>query len=119
GERGYGGERGGSSAAGVYFKKRFRGNAGTSGDLRHAPRSAGLAEQHAQAFAAGVLEVAERVSDHTVILIPVFFSSRRRHTILTCDWSSDVCSSDLRGDPVGSESSSGKDGNARSSSRRI
>src|SRR6201982_913027 len=26
----------------------------------------------------------------------VFFSSRRRHTRLTCDWSSDVCSSDLR-----------------------
>src|SRR6266480_5168059 len=25
-----------------------------------------------------------------------FFSSRRRHTIFTCDWSSDVCSSDLR-----------------------
>src|SRR5690242_2582665 len=25
-----------------------------------------------------------------------FFSSRRRHTSLTCDWSSDVCSSDLR-----------------------
>src|SRR5690242_21534180 len=25
----------------------------------------------------------------------VFFSSRRRHTRLTCDWSSDVCSSDL------------------------
>src|SRR5690242_21622694 len=24
-----------------------------------------------------------------------FFSSSRRHTILTCDWSSDVCSSDL------------------------
>src|SRR6267142_986617 len=24
-----------------------------------------------------------------------FFSSRRRHTMLTCDWSSDVCSSDL------------------------
>src|SRR6266571_3427884 len=24
-----------------------------------------------------------------------FFSSRRRHTSLTCDWSSDVCSSDL------------------------
>src|SRR6266571_8460991 len=23
-----------------------------------------------------------------------FFSSRRRHTRLTCDWSSDVCSSD-------------------------
>src|SRR5450631_4609794 len=25
-----------------------------------------------------------------------FFSSRRRHTSLTCDWSSDVCSSDLK-----------------------
>src|SRR5580698_10674123 len=24
-----------------------------------------------------------------------FFSSRRRHTRVTCDWSSDVCSSDL------------------------
>src|SRR6266480_61753 len=24
-----------------------------------------------------------------------FFSSRRRHTSVTCDWSSDVCSSDL------------------------
>src|SRR6266446_1025944 len=28
-----------------------------------------------------------------------FFSSRRRHTRLQGDWSSDVCSSDLRGDP--------------------
>src|SRR3954464_7926430 len=27
----------------------------------------------------------------------VFFSSRRRHTRLSCDWSSDVCSSDLTG----------------------
>src|SRR5690242_21408161 len=27
-----------------------------------------------------------------------FFSSRRRHTRLTCDWSSDVCSSDLNHD---------------------
>src|SRR5438034_5644988 len=26
---------------------------------------------------------------------PFFFSSRRRHTISLCDWSSDVCSSDL------------------------
>src|SRR3954462_9603630 len=26
-----------------------------------------------------------------------FFSSRRRHTRLSCDWSSDVCSSDLGG----------------------
>src|SRR4030066_185283 len=29
-----------------------------------------------------------------------FFSSRRRHTRFKCDWSSDVCSSDL-GDTVG------------------
>src|SRR5438477_12915608 len=30
-----------------------------------------------------------------------FFSSRRRHTRLTCDWSSDVCSSDLRSPGAG------------------
>src|SRR5688572_32212446 len=29
-----------------------------------------------------------------------FFSSRRRHTRFDCDWSSDVCSSDLRGEVV-------------------
>src|SRR6266480_2401564 len=29
-----------------------------------------------------------------------FFSSRRRHTRLTCDWSSDVCSSDLDDDAL-------------------
>src|SRR6478736_162574 len=28
-------------------------------------------------------------------LFVFFFSSRRRHTIFDCDWSSDVCSSDL------------------------
>src|SRR5256886_16372591 len=28
--------------------------------------------------------------------VSVFFSSRRRHTRFDCDWSSDVCSSDLR-----------------------
>src|SRR4051812_50011974 len=32
-----------------------------------------------------------------------FFSSRRRHTRLTCDWSSDVCSSDLEIGDVGGE----------------
>src|SRR5690242_21946509 len=31
----------------------------------------------------------------SLILILFFFSSRRRHRRLTCDWSSDVCSSDL------------------------
>src|SRR2546430_11775409 len=29
-----------------------------------------------------------------------FFSSRRRHTRFDCDWSSDVCSSDLLADSV-------------------
>src|SRR6266853_1727941 len=62
----------------------------------------------------------ERVPDHRVAAIvlflfllvlnyiPVFFffSSRRRHTIFDCDWSSDVCSSDLLvGDPVQGEHS--------------
>src|SRR2546430_9721208 len=28
-------------------------------------------------------------------IIGLFFSSRRRHTRFDCDWSSDVCSSDL------------------------
>src|SRR2546430_16956093 len=37
-----------------------------------------------------------------------FFSSRRRHTRFDCDWSSDVCSSDLAGtarfaSPLGTE----------------
>src|SRR6266480_2231600 len=32
-----------------------------------------------------------------VLFVFFFFSSRRRHTRLTCDWSSDVCSSDLNG----------------------
>src|SRR5205085_12369143 len=30
---------------------------------------------------------------------PFFFSSGRRHTRFGCDWSSDVCSSDLKGRP--------------------
>src|SRR5689334_23944955 len=30
-----------------------------------------------------------------------FFSSRRRHTRWNCDWSSDVCSSDLHGAIIG------------------
>src|SRR5256884_3634304 len=31
----------------------------------------------------------------TTIVLPFFFSSRRRHTRCSRDWSSDVCSSDL------------------------
>src|SRR5438477_2928562 len=34
-------------------------------------------------------------TDLITICFFFFFSSRRRHTRLTCDWSSDVCSSDL------------------------
>src|SRR5256886_7436899 len=33
-------------------------------------------------------------------MVLFFFSSRRRHTRFDCDWSSDVCSSDLAEDPV-------------------
>src|SRR5260370_19833307 len=50
-----------------------------------------------------------------------FFSSRRRHTRFKCDWSSDVCSSDLNADsgkkevnntknPEASERSSNRNG---------
>src|SRR2546429_5182626 len=34
-------------------------------------------------------------SDAILVLCFFFFSSRRRHTICSRDWSSDVCSSDL------------------------
>src|SRR5262249_57942667 len=33
---------------------------------------------------------------HVTFFVFFFFSSRRRHTRLVSDWSSDVCSSDLR-----------------------
>src|SRR5688572_32059696 len=33
-----------------------------------------------------------------IFLFFFFFSSRRRHTRFDCDWSSDVCSSDLEAD---------------------
>src|SRR5688572_8069153 len=35
------------------------------------------------------------------LLFFFFFSSRRRHTRFDCDWSSDVCSSDLRASSAG------------------
>src|SRR5438477_11073589 len=47
-----------------------------------------------------------RLEDRVATLahnVSFFFSSRSRHTRLTCDWSSDVCSSDLargRGAPL-------------------
>src|SRR5256886_4160049 len=36
-----------------------------------------------------------RTYRHTSLVLFFFFSSRRRHTRFDCDWSSDVCSSDL------------------------
>src|SRR2546430_13490899 len=38
---------------------------------------------------------APRVEVVNVAIVRFFFSSRRRHTRFDCDWSSDVCSSDL------------------------
>src|SRR5256886_4314536 len=37
---------------------------------------------------------------HLLFVTFFFFSSRRRHTRFDCDWSSDVCSSDLRPAPA-------------------
>src|SRR2546430_7460742 len=36
------------------------------------------------------------VQEMVLFVYCFFFSSRRRHTRFDCDWSSDVCSSDLR-----------------------
>src|SRR5689334_25346985 len=38
-----------------------------------------------------------------------FFSSRRRHTRWNCDWSSDVCSSDLDASGIERERASGEE----------
>src|SRR2546430_9579739 len=47
-----------------------------------------------------------------------FFSSRRRHTIFDCDWSSDVCSSDLVQDAAVGERRSAADGDVRPEANR-
>src|SRR2546430_5787556 len=39
-------------------------------------------------------------SERLWAVAPILFSSIRRHTRFDCDWSSDVCSSDLGGTPV-------------------
>src|SRR5256886_7894777 len=46
---------------------------------------------------AGRLNVSE-YAGHGIEFSFFFFSSRRRHTRFDCDWSSDVCSSDLEND---------------------
>src|SRR5205085_9128068 len=43
------------------------------------------------------------------ILFFFFFSSRRRHTRFDCDWSSDVCSSDLMTRPPARKAAIGED----------
>src|SRR2546430_696163 len=43
--------------------------------------------------------IKERILVISLLLHFFFFSSRRRHTRFDCDWSSDVCSSDLRWTP--------------------
>src|SRR2546430_4523576 len=60
----------------------------------------GCNRRHSQAGARSGRAAAEPVpySEGTSLTVFfVFFSSRRRHTRFDCDWSSDVCSSDLRG----------------------
>src|SRR5256886_9282390 len=39
--------------------------------------------------------ICEGLSQQVILIVCFFFSSRRRHTRFDCDWSSDVCSSDL------------------------
>src|SRR6266478_2624435 len=39
--------------------------------------------------------LADVVGPYRKLVMAFFFSSRRRHTRFDCDWSSDVCSSDL------------------------
>src|SRR5947207_11732292 len=55
-----------------------------------------------------------------MVIFYFFFSSRRRHTRSLCDWSSDVCSSDLmpRPCPANVAGRSSNQGHERSVSRR-
>src|SRR5258706_7903535 len=64
---------------------------------RGAQRSArcALPVQEASAYAVGASRSHTRIFSKTFLFCPFFFSSRRRHTRLVSDWSSDVCSSDL------------------------
>src|SRR6267142_2558756 len=47
----------------------------------------------------GLAPLEQELAEHVGVSF-FFLSSRRRHTSLTCDWSSDVCSSDLSTDAV-------------------
>src|SRR5688572_31085641 len=48
----------------------------------------------------------------SILQLLFFFSSRRRHTRFDCDWSSDVCSSDLGADGRRRTGTPGGDGRA-------
>lgn len=67
----HGEERGGGDPASLDFAQGFGGDAGGGGDLGHAPLTACLAQQLAEALPACVLGWAEWRPDHGVIIIPV------------------------------------------------
>jgi hypothetical protein len=71
GQCGHGEERRGRDAAGLDLAQRLRGHAGRRGDLGHAARPAGLAEQGTEPFPASAVVLTERRPDHGVIIIPV------------------------------------------------
>src|SRR5689334_5297905 len=48
-----------------------------------------------QTACASKRDLAAVTTGHATTVAAFFFSSRRRHTRWNCDWSSDVCSSDL------------------------
>src|SRR5260221_8964122 len=57
--------------------------------------------KHMSAFF--LFQAEDGIRDHCVTGVQtcaLFFSSRRRHTRSLCDWSSDVCSSDLNSSDV-------------------
>src|SRR6202023_1517483 len=95
--KGRGGEKGKISGGPVYLKKKRSTNSGVSLDgftswrwwrisvCRQSTRAALRQEQLSSRFALTNL-----------VCLLLFFSSRRRHTRLVSDWSSDVCSSDPR-----------------------
>src|SRR5438876_11080401 len=71
-----------------------------------------------------VADVAVYIYHSETHLCIFFFSSRRRHTRWTGDWSSDVCSSDLAGEGQGFEDNPNDEnaadtGSARSEERRV
>src|SRR5256886_1344247 len=66
----------------------------SSADTKSASRR--WASDHTHRSALGYRADRRRHKDSPRPCVFFFFSSRRRHTRFDCDWSSDVCSSDLR-----------------------